>query len=114
MEKHFSNSSQKYIDLTDENILPIQQSNSKSISVSSEQPNINFMIDIIKDTISCFTDYLKCKENEITERKRIAANLQAIEYRIDAQKEIYLEELKMSFAERNKIYDIAKKLLTKH
>lgn len=64
-------------------------------------------LDIIKDSIRCFTEYKMCQEHEKTERKRITATLKAITYQIDANKEVYLKEMEKRFEERNKLYDLA-------
>lgn len=66
-------------------------------------------VDITKESIRCFTDYVKCKEHEKTERKRISATLRAIQYQIDAQKEVYLKELENKFKERDYLYHLAEK-----
>lgn len=65
--------------------------------------------EMIKETIRCFTDYAKCKQHEETERKRITAQLKAIEYQINAQKEVYLKELEIRYEERNRLYSMAEK-----
>ena len=67
------------------------------------------VLDLTKESIRCFTEYSKCKEHEITERKKINATLRAIQYQIDAQKEVYLKELDRNFEERNRLYDMAEK-----
>lgn len=69
------------------------------------------VIDITKESIRCFTEYAKCREHEITERKRISATLKAVQYQIDAQKEVYLKKLEKDFEERNRLYDMAEKTL---
>lgn len=79
------------------------------IPVAPEAAVIMGVVDITKETIRCFTEYAKCKEHEKTERKRIAATLRAIQYQIDAQKEVYLKELDKNYEERNKLYDMAEK-----
>lgn len=83
-------------------------------------PNLNTsydvtmdVLDITKEAIRCFADYSKCKEHEKTERKRIVATLRAIEYQIDAQKVMYIEELNKLFEERNKLYSLAEKVQEK-
>lgn len=69
------------------------------------------VIDITKESIRCFTEYAKCREHEITERKRISAALKAVQYQIDAQKEVYLKKLEKDSEERNRLYDMAEKTL---
>ncbi|WP_214861822.1 hypothetical protein [Exiguobacterium sp. s161] len=70
---------------------------------------ISGVIDLTKEEMRCMTEYAKCREHEKTERKRIAATLRAIEYQIDAQKEVYLKELEMNYEERNRLYDMLEK-----
>lgn len=77
--------------------------------VTSEAAVIMGVVDITKESIRCFTEYAKCKEHEITERKRINATLKAVKYQIDAQKEVYLQELEKNYEERNRLYDMAEK-----
>lgn len=79
------------------------------IPTSPEAMVISGVIDLTKEAMRCFTSYLACKEHEITERKRITAMLRAVEYQIDAQKEVYLKELDKKFEERNRLYDMAEK-----
>ena len=80
-----------------------------SIPLNSQTAILMSITDITKESIRCFTDYAKCREHEKTERKRIKATLRAIQYQIDAQKEIYLKELDKNYEERNRLYDIAEK-----
>lgn len=88
---------------------PASSNNSMPIPSSPEGTLIMGVMDITKETIRCFTDYAKCKEHEKTERKRIAATLRALEYKIDAQKELYLKELDKQYEERNRLYTMAEK-----
>lgn len=110
MKDYFSNLQPQY-DGCDK--LSLQQSISVPISPSVETAVIMGVLDISKEAIRCFTEYEKCKEHEKTERKRIAATLRAIEYQIDAQKEVYLKELDKHYEERNRLYDIAERAQTK-
>ena len=103
--------------------LPQQYSESKKTPTSNEggqqQPTpvpltpeaaaIMGVVEITKESIRCFTEYAKCREHEITKRKRITAALKAVEYQIDAQKEVYLKYLDSSAAERNRLYDMLEK-----
>ena len=75
--------------------------------VTPEAAAIMGVVEITKESIRCFTEYAKCKEHEITERKRINAALKAVKYQIDAQKEVYLHELEKNYEERNRLYDMA-------
>lgn len=77
--------------------------------VTPEAAVIMGVADITKESIRCFTEYSKCKEQEITERKRINATLKTVKYQIDAQKEVYLHELEKNYEERNRLYDMAEK-----
>lgn len=82
---------------------------SAPIPLTSETSIAMGVVDITKESIRCFTEYMKCKEHEITERQRINATLQAVQYQINAQKEVYLNELEKNFEERNRLYDMAEK-----
>ena len=116
MKDYFSNLPQQYNSSSNEgeNKLPNPQpSNPIPIPTSPGTAAIMGMADVIKETINCFTDYCKCKEHEKTERKRIVATLKAIEYQINAQKEIYLKELDKQYEERNKLYCMAEKVQEK-
>lgn len=113
MKDYFSNLPQKYHSSSNEGenvpMPPLQSPNTVPIPTSPEAAIIMSVVDITKETIRCFTDYAKCREHEKTERKRIVAMLQAIEYKIDAQKEVYLKELEAQYEERNRLYSIAEK-----
>ncbi|MDF2892044.1 MAG: hypothetical protein K0R80_2411 [Clostridia bacterium] len=54
---------------------------------------IEAVVDITKESIRCFTDYMKCREHEVTERHRITAQLKAINEAINAKKEMYIATL---------------------
>ena len=88
-------------------LVPERLSASEPMSVTPETAAIMGVVEITKESIRCFTEYAKCKEHEITERKRINAALKAVKYQIDAQKELYLHELEKNYEERNRLYDIA-------
>jgi len=111
MKDYFSDSSQKHdISRTDRTQqLASSPQLSMPIPVPPQTAAIMGVIDITKEAIRCFTEYAKCKEHEKTERKRIAATLRAIEYQIDAQKEVYLKEMSMQYEERKRLYDMAEK-----
>lgn len=113
MKDYFSNLPQKYNtsqdDGQDKPAPSPQPSSTMPIPTSLEAAVLMGVIDITKETIRCFTEYAKCKEHEKTERKRIAATLRAIEYQIDAQKEVYLKEMDKQFEERNRLYEMAEK-----
>lgn len=101
--------------------LPMQKSNFEGevdnpspnpqipVQLTPEEKIIISVVDITKESIRCFTEYVKCREHEITERKRINATLKAVQYQIDAQKEVYLKELEQNYEERNRLYDMAEK-----
>lgn len=82
---------------------------SMPIPITPQEAALMGVLDITKEAIRCFTEYAKCKEHEMTERKRIAATLKAIEYQIDAQKKVYLKEMDKQYEERNRLYDVAEK-----
>lgn len=79
------------------------------VPVTPDSAIVMGVVDITRESIRCFTEYVKCKEHEKTERKRISASLRAVQYQIDAQKEVYLKELEKNFVERNRLYDMAEK-----
>lgn len=93
----------------EEDMLAVYPQSSTSLPTSTEAFILNGAFDITKETIRCFTEYAKCKEIEKTERKRITAKLQAIEYQISVQKEVYLKSLDKHYEERNRLYDLAEK-----
>lgn len=72
---------------------------------SPEGTAIMGALEIAKEVTRCYTDYVKCREHEITERKRIMATLKAMKYCVDAQKEIFLKQLELEYEERNRMYD---------
>lgn len=80
--------------------------------ISGEQV-VGAVVDIYKESVQCFTDYMKCKEHEKTERKRISACLSAITTQINAQKEVYLKMLDNAFEERKELYSKANAALKK-
>ena len=94
--------------------LPTEQTGNKNIDVSiSVDPRVELMkaamktwADVTTTAIKCFTDYLECRQHEETERNRIMACLEAVKYRIDAQKEVYIAELNKKYEERNRLYDL--------
>jgi hypothetical protein len=67
-------------------------------------------LDIVKETLRCFTAYMQCKEQEETKRRYIKAKLRSIEAEIAAKKEIYLEALDKAYEERHRLYSIAEKV----
>lgn len=70
-------------------------------------------IGLIKETIHCYTEYAKIVEQEHTERKRIMANLKAIKYQIDAQKEVCLKALDKHYEERRELFEDIRKAIRK-
>lgn len=66
--------------------------------------NMIIMNDIVKHTMQCFKEYAICHEQEVTERKRIVAQMKVINNMIEAKKEIYLKYLQMRFEERKELY----------
>lgn len=75
------------------------------INASMSASAIAAVTDIYKESLLCFTDYMKCREHEITERARISACLAAIVEKIAADKEMYMKTLEMNFNERTLLYD---------
>lgn len=117
MKDYFSNLPQRYNSFSNAgdnkpapaSQLPQPSAPPMTVPASPEVAVVMGVVDITKESIRCFTDYAKCKEHEKTERKRIAATLRAIQYQIDAQKEVYLKELDKQYEERNRLYDMAEK-----
>lgn len=117
MENYFPGLVKDYCVMSNGNNLPDQQPSDQHGSNSSielpaltpEVAIINAVSDITTTSIKCFTDYQKCLEHEITERKKIAATLQAIVSQINANKEMFLAQLENDFSERNRLYDLAEK-----
>lgn len=72
---------------------------------------VGAMVDIAKESMRCFTDYLKCKEHEVTERIRIKAALSAITEKINAQKEMYIKTIETNYTERKELYNKADQAL---
>lgn len=80
---------------------------------SPELIAINAVLDIAKESMRCFTDYMKCKEHEITERQRIRACLSAVIEKIGAQKDMYIKTIEKNYAERKELYTKADAALQK-
>jgi signal transduction protein with GAF and PtsI domain len=68
-------------------------------------------LDIVKESIRCFTDYMKCREQEESERRRIAAQLRAINNAIDAQRESYFETLEKNHANVMEAYKMGNEVI---
>lgn len=60
--------------------------------------------DVIKESIRAYADYAKCKEVEITERKRIAGIIEVLNKKIESEKEVILKYMENSFEERERLY----------
>lgn len=75
------------------------------INASVSASAISAVTEIYKETVLCLTDYMKCREHEITERARISACLSAIVEKISADKEMYIKTLETNFNERKLLYD---------
>lgn len=67
--------------------------------------------ELIETVTTCFSDYAKCHEQEITERQRISACLAAATKQIEAKKAISMEIINRSFNERKDLYDRAQKTM---
>lgn len=88
-------------------------SNNSPVSVSQtpEQMMVGIITDIAKESIKCFTDYQKCKEQEKTERIRIRGQLKAILRKIDADKEMFIHVVNSQFEEREQLYKRMDKMI---
>lgn len=69
--------------------------------------------DITKEAMNCFKEYAMCREQEVTERKRIRAQLQAVNHWIDANKEIYLKQIETGAEERKMMYKAVEGVIEK-
>lgn len=74
---------------------------------------VDIVVGTAKEAMNAFTDYLKCKQEQITERKKISAVLSTVTTQIEANKEMYIKGLELYYAERNKLYDQANKAIEK-
>lgn len=81
------------------------------IPVNLETMILKESVDVIKETIRCFTEYSQCREREKSERKRIAAQLRAYLKKVEAIKEIELAKIKFTHEERMRLLDAADKSL---
>ena len=111
MKNYFSDISQNYNNLNGgvNNPPAPNPDPTTPVPLTTDSAIVMGVIDITKESIRCYTEYIKCKEQEETERRRISATLRAIQYQIDAQKDVYLKELEKKFEERNRLYDMAEK-----
>ncbi|OAA86347.1 hypothetical protein [Clostridium coskatii] len=66
---------------------------------------------LVKYAIDSVTDYMKCKQYEQTERKRIQSCLQAITDQINSNRIKFDQYMKASFAERERLYSRVDKFL---
>lgn len=73
----------------------------------------NAILDVAKESMRCFTDYIKCREHEITERERIRACLNAVVEKINAQKDMYIKTIETNYTERKELYAKADAVLQK-
>lgn len=69
--------------------------------------------DVAKEAMQCFKEYAMCKEQEITERKRIRAQLEAINCIINANKEICLKQIETMANERKQMYHSVEGVINK-
>ncbi len=68
---------------------------------------------VISDFIKCGTDYLACKEREITKREQIAAELEAKLTAINKEYDLKSQALAYHHEEIMRLYQIAENLLNK-
>lgn len=86
----------------------------KSLLNAAEVPEeilVGIVADIAKESIRCFTDYLKCREFEETERRRIAAQLRAINEAINAKKEMFIASLEKNHENIVNAYQLGNKVM---
>ncbi len=86
---------------------------SKTISAAAipEAMVLGAAVDIIKESIHCFNDYLKYCEHEKTERYRIAAQLKAINEIINARKEVSITALENKHKELTQLYQLGHEVI---
>lgn len=72
---------------------------------------IDAVVDITKESIRCFNDYLKCREQEETERHRIIAQLRAINEAINAKKEIFIKSIEKNHEKIKDAYEMGNKVI---
>ena len=109
----YENNEEKEIDLLSSKCVLMAQPNEDigmtSMAFDPETAAIMGVVEITKESIRCYTEYLKCKEHEVTERKKINAQLKIMEYQINARKESYLKHLACDHEERMRLFEIAEK-----
>jgi hypothetical protein len=64
---------------------------------------------LLADVVEAYTDYLKVKEHEITERQRIRDCLMAVTEKIKNDKAVCEYYIQETFKERARLYSIAEK-----
>lgn len=74
---------------------------------------VEMAADVAKEAMQCFKEYAMCREQEITERKRIRAQLEAINCIINANKEICLKQIETRADERKQMYDSVQVVINK-
>lgn len=72
---------------------------------------IGVVVDVLKESMYCFTEYQKCKQQEITERTRIKSQLKAILGKIKVDKEIFIHVVNSQFEERENLYKRMDKMI---
>ncbi|MEH7442660.1 hypothetical protein V7201_10190 [Bacillus sp. JJ1122] len=68
---------------------------------------------VVTETINSATSYLKAKEVEETERQRLISCLNAITAKIELERDKFEKFMENSFAERERLYSSADKVLEK-
>lgn len=106
MDKKPVISNNNYIQNSDGNKL-----DKMAMSITPQDMIVETVIGIARESMMCFTDYLKCKQHEATERQRIKATLSAINAKISAQKEVYIKTIETNYAERKELYSRADKVM---
>lgn len=100
--------------MKNQRIYKIYESNSKTapfpspIPLLPQDPRLALAgeaVGLVKESMQCFTDYLKCREAEVTERKKIQATLSMVSEKIQAQKESFIKQLEFDYEERKLLYD---------
>ena len=66
---------------------------------------------ILSDAFEAFTDYMKVKEHEVTERQRIRATVEVALKQIESNRIFFTSYMEKSFGERERLYKLAENVL---
>ena len=81
-------------------------------SISGEEALIaDVVVKTITEVANIMNDYAKCRQEQITERQRIRAQLKAVTAQIQADKEKYIYAIDKFYEDKNRFYDIMEQAL---